>query len=229
MAWINHQSFWFWWPDFTTVFVGRQALEGVEAPGEVRGHSAGVERLVPVLRRLVIVFLDCGFFSCTVQARYLPSGPGVIGGRAPVCDGLFVTDAGQAMGEGLCVLVPGGELETVIGQHGREALGHGRDQMTEALGGARFRGAGRQLRIGELRGPVDGHAQAERSVFGPHCGDSAVAVAARVARERLLLGPVSCTLGQPTEAMALPTPLPGRPGPVRKRRLHGGETSVQRP
>jgi hypothetical protein len=160
MVWINHQSFWFLLPDFTNVFVGSKSFESFEALGEVIGHQERVEMLFQVLMRLVIVFLDRGFFSCPVHALYLPIGPGVIGVREPVFNGMFITDTGNDMFEGLLVLFPVGELDTVIGQKGMEAIGHGRDQLTEALCSDRCRGAWMQLRIGELRGAVDGHEQA---------------------------------------------------------------------
>lgn len=205
MAWINRQAFWFLLPDFTDVFIGSKSLEGFEAFGEVIGHQDTVEMLFQMLMRLVIVFLDWGFFSCSVHALDLAIGPGVIGVREPVFNGMFITDTCKDMCEGRFVVFPISDLDPVIGQNDMDAIGHGRDQMTEELCGGRFRGAWMQLRIGELRGAVDGHEWAELSCFGPHFGEINVEVSERVPLELVLLGRVSLNPRQPTKAMALPT------------------------
>jgi hypothetical protein len=158
MAWIDRQPVWFLWPDFTNVFIGSQSLQGFEALGAVIGHQEGVKRLLQVLMRLVIGLLDGGFLSCPVQALDVAMGPGGIGGREPVCNRMCVADTCQDRFEGLLVLFPAGARDPGSGQHGMDAIGHGHDQMTQALGGDRFRGAWMPRRIGALRGAVDSHA-----------------------------------------------------------------------
>jgi hypothetical protein len=114
--------------------------------------------LFQVLMALVIVCLDCDFFSGPGPALDWTSGPGVMGVREPVINSPVVADTGQDRCEGIVVLCPVGERATVIGQHGLEAIGHGRAQLTPALGGDRLRGAWMSLRRGARRGAVAGHA-----------------------------------------------------------------------
>jgi hypothetical protein len=135
MAWIHREPFWFVWPDCTNVFIGRQCFKACEALGDVRGQQEGVKRLFQVLMPLVIVCLDYGFFPGPGHALDWAIGPGVIGAREPVCNRLVVADTCQEMFDGIVVLCPVGELDTVIGQSGLEAIEHGRAQMTPALGG----------------------------------------------------------------------------------------------
>jgi hypothetical protein len=112
----------------------------------------------------------------------------------PVFNRLFVADTCNAMLEGIGVRCPVGELDPVSRQHRMEAIGYGREQMTQALGGGRLRGAWMQRRRGQRRGAVDGHKEASLACCGTPFGDSQGEGSARVSPALLRLGRVSCHL-----------------------------------
>ena len=87
-----------------------------------------------------------------------------------VRDGLLDQSARPSPGAG------GGELDAVVGEHGVDLVGDGRDQAQQEL--SRDGGGGLlvQLDEGELGGAVDGDEQVELALFGPHLGDVDVEV-----------------------------------------------------
>src|SRR5215211_2868963 len=96
-----------------------------------------------------------------------------------------------------------GEMGTVVGQHGMDLVGYGRDQVSEEVAGNAARGLLVQLSKGELGGAVDGHEEVEAALFGVHLGDVDVKEADRVRLEAGPFGLVPIGVGQPSNAVAL--------------------------
>jgi hypothetical protein len=129
MAWIDGKAFWFFLPALTDVFIRGKPSEGFEALGEIVGHPEGVEVLFEVLRRLVRAFFDRGFFEGAVYALDLAIGPGVIGVGEAVPHARLLADAVENMRAGILIAFAVGELETVIGEHRRDLLRYGGNQV----------------------------------------------------------------------------------------------------
>ena len=86
-----------------------------------------------------------------------------------------------------------GELDAVVGQHGVDLVGNGRDQAQEGCG--RDPVAFSSVREGELRGPVDGDEQIEFALLGPDLGDVDVEEADRIGLNFCLAGLSPSTSG----------------------------------
>lgn len=70
------------------------------------------------------------------------------------------------------LVLPGvGEVRAVVGEHGVNPVGHGRDQAPEEAAGNAARGPLVQLGKGELAGAVDRYEGVEAALFGVHLGD----------------------------------------------------------
>ena len=162
MDWVESKFIWCLRPEFAEVFVGREAFEGLESPGEV----VGVEEVVQVRFELVVgvveVSLDGGVFDGSVHAFDLPIGPGMVGLGQPVFDSMNETEpvkgmATEACGWSLAVLRQIVELDAVIGEHGVDAIWNGLEQCLEECGGGLHIGLFHEFNDGELRGAVDGY------------------------------------------------------------------------
>ncbi|ESY52262.1 hypothetical protein X744_29585 [Mesorhizobium sp. LNJC372A00] len=75
----------------------------------------------------------------------------------------------------------GGELDAVVGKHGVDFVGHGRDQPEQELFRDGDGGLLVQLDEGELRGAVDSDEHVQFALLGPDLGNVDVEVADRVA------------------------------------------------
>jgi hypothetical protein len=96
-----------------------------------------------------------------------------------------------------------GELDAVVGEHGVDLVGDGRDQAEQEIPGNGGGGLLVQFDEGELRGAVDGDEHVELALLGAHLGDVDVEIADRVGLELLLRRPISLDIGQAADAMAL--------------------------
>src|SRR5271155_2728956 len=98
-------------------------------------------------------------------------GPGMVGFGQAMFDATAKADpvegmAAPAGGGAGAVFGQVGELNSVIGQHGMDAIGHGSNQRFKEGGGSSHVGALDQLHEGELRGAVDGHEEIEFAFSG---------------------------------------------------------------
>jgi hypothetical protein len=98
-----------------------------------------------------------------------------------------------------------GELNAVVGEHGVDLVGDGRDQPQQEV--SRDGGCGLlvQLDEGELRGSVDGDEHVQLALLGSHFRDIDMEVPDRIALELPLCRLVTLDIGQSADAVALQT------------------------
>jgi len=106
----------------------------------------------------------------------------------PVLDAVFAADAVEDVLQGVPILLAIGELDAVLGEHGVDGVGDDGHDVAQELGGHHLTGLLMQLRIGEFRGPVDGHEEGELAFGRAHLGDLDVEIADRIALDFFLRG-----------------------------------------
>ncbi len=80
---VDTKLIWVFRPYFADVFIGCQALEGLEPLGKVVGHQESLHVSLQFVMRAVMVSLDRGFLDRAVHAFDLAVGPWMIDlGRA---------------------------------------------------------------------------------------------------------------------------------------------------
>jgi hypothetical protein len=137
MDWIEGKSVWGLRPELAEVFVGR---EGLEPLGEVVGSEEVCQVRFDSVMGVVEVSLDRGVLDGAVHPLDLPVRPGMVGSGQPVFDSMNETEpvegmAAEACGWPLAVLRQVGELDTVIGEHGVDAIWNGLEECFEERGG----------------------------------------------------------------------------------------------
>ena len=212
MDWVESKSIRGLRPEFAEVFVGREPFEGLESWGEVVGFEEVGQVRFELFVGVVKVALDRGILDGSIHALDLSVGPGMVGFGKAVFDSVSVAEPVEGMAapsgrSSSTVLRQVGELDTVVGEHGVDAVRNSFDE--------RFKEGGRSPRVslfhefddGELRGPVDGHEQIELAFGGSHLGQVDVEEADRICVELLPARLVALDFGQPADAMALQTPM----------------------
>ncbi len=86
LEWINDKPIRLICPDFADVFIGCEALEGFEPPGEVIGHHEAVEMGLQLFMRVVVIPFYSRFLDGSVHALDLPVRPGMVGLGEAVLD-----------------------------------------------------------------------------------------------------------------------------------------------
>ena len=126
--------------------------------------------------------------------------------------------------------VPGqvGELDTVVGQHGVDAVRNGCNERFKKGRSGPHVGLFDEFNHGELRGSVDGHEQVELAFGGSDLGQVDVEEADRIGIELLPPGLVTLDIGQAADAVTFQTPMQGRAGEMRDRSLECVEAIVER-
>ncbi len=77
MDWIYRESFWLFCPDFTDVFIRREAAERFQAPSVVICVDEVCEMGAQLIVVVIMVAFDGGVFDRSVHAFYLAIGPGM--------------------------------------------------------------------------------------------------------------------------------------------------------
>jgi len=241
MGRIESESFWLIGPDFADVLIGREALQSLEALGEVVGSQEEIQVSSQPIMAVVKVTPNGGFLDRPVHPFDLPICPRMVGLGEPVVDvglgtGVFegVGSEQRACGQrsldllGCRVGASGRrELGAVVGQHGVDLVRHRFNQTCEELGSDAARGSRMELGEGELGHSVDGDEQMELAFLGAHLGDVDMDIADRIVAEPLLRL-LALHAGQPVDAVALEQPVQAGAGQVRDGRLQRIETVVQR-
>jgi len=229
-------------PLFADELVGREPLQGLQPTTEVVGGDEVRQVHAQLLVRGIIEPLDRGFLDGAVPALDLPLRPRMPRLGQPVRP--IVLGAGEfervgakelLAGEHVLDLVrrPGiaaglGEVGAIVGEHGVNPIGHGRDQVSKEVAGNAAGDPLMPLNEGELGRAVDRDQQRELALLGPHLREVDVEEADRVALE---LGPprlVALCVGQPRDAVALQAPVQAGAGQVRDRGLERVKAVVQR-
>ena len=156
MAWIDSKAFWFFLPALTDVFIWGKSPQGFKSFSEIVGHQEGVEVLLEVLMRLIVIFFDRGFFEGAVHALDLAISPGMIGFGEAVLDPVLLTHARKDMLEGILIPLAIGALHAIVRQDRVNFIGHGVDEAAQKLRRDGLQGLRVQLSIGKLAGAVNG-------------------------------------------------------------------------
>ena len=90
---VQFESLWLQCPDFTDVFIGREALQGLQALGEIVSYHDAPQ----MLAKLVVVFIVIAFDRCvldgSVHSLDLAICPGGIDFGQPVFNFVFIADS----------------------------------------------------------------------------------------------------------------------------------------
>ncbi len=114
MVRIKRKAFWLFVPASVDVFVGGQASERFASLGKVVSHLEGVEMVIQVLMRLIVVFPHRRGLEGAVHALHLAVRPGMIHLGHSVLDSMFMADAVKDMDEGQSVALAVCQLDTGI-------------------------------------------------------------------------------------------------------------------
>ncbi len=143
------------------------------------------------------------------------------------------TDAIEGMSTPSCrkpstVLRQIGELDSVVGEHGVDAIRNGSDECFEEGSGRLHIGLFNEFDHSELRGPVDGHEEVELAFGRSHLSQIDMEEADRIAVELLPPGLVSLHLWQPADAMPFQTTVQRGASQLWNRGLQGVQTVIER-
>jgi hypothetical protein len=152
---IKSESFWLFRPDLIDVLIGSETAKGLEPLCEVAGHEEGLDVLLKLSMRSVVVAFDGGLFERAVHPFDLAVGPGVIGLREPVLDVVFVANAVEHVASPQrrrphAILWQIGELDAVVREHGADFVRNGFDKGFEEVRGRLPLGLFVQFCIGEI-------------------------------------------------------------------------------
>jgi hypothetical protein len=95
-------------------------LKCFEAASEAIGLDEVVQVEVELLVAVIMAAFDGSFFKGAVHPLDLSICPGVFGLREPVLNGQFAASPLEEMYSGVFVLLPVGELDAVVTQHGMD-------------------------------------------------------------------------------------------------------------
>jgi len=204
--WVECKSVWVVDPEFADGFVGCEAAKGLESPGEVVGCDEVGQVRFELFVGVIEEAFDGSFLDGPVHPFDLSVGPGMVGLGQTVADAMMTTDAIEGVSTPSCrnpstVLRQIGELDSVVGEHGVDAIRNGPDECFEEGSGRLHIGFFHELDHSELRGPVDGHEEVEFAFGRSHFGQVDMEEADRIGVELLSPGLVSLDLRQPADAM----------------------------
>jgi hypothetical protein len=214
--WVKSKSVWVVGPEFADV--------GCDEVRQVR-----FELFVRVIEEA----FDGGFLDGPVHPFDLSVGPGMVGLGQTVVDPITKTDAIEGMStpssrKSSTVLRQIGELDSVVGEHGVDAVRNGFDERFEEARGRLHIGLFNKFDHSELRGPVDGHEEVELAFGRSHLGQVDMEEADRIAVELLPPGLVSLHLWQPADAMPFQATVQRGACQRWNRGLQGVQTVIER-
>ena len=136
MDWVKSKSVWVVGPEFADAFVGCEASKGLESPGKVVGCDEVRQVRFELFVRVIEEAFDGGFLDGPVHPFDLSVGPGMVGLGQTVVDPITKTDAIEGMStpssrKSSTVLRQIGELNSVVGEHGVDAVRNGFDERFE--------------------------------------------------------------------------------------------------
>lgn len=238
---IEDESLWLGSPDLADVFVGGEALQGLEPAGEVVGSDEVAEMVTELLMAAVVEAMDGGFLDGPTHALDLAVGPRMLGLGQTVIDvvlgaGILEGVSPEALAIGHCLLdlrdgvaasARRREVDAIVGENGMDLVRHRLNEMQKEVG----RGSGCRLLMrldeGELRRSIDGDEEMQLALFGAHFGNVDVEVADRVGLELAFGALAILDVRQPCNAMPLQAAMQGRAGQMRDCRLKGIQAIVE--
>ncbi len=197
---VEDESFWLCLPNFADEFVGREAFEGLEAFGEVRGLDEIGEVAAELIVGVVVEAPDGCVLDGAVHSLDLAVGPGMpwlgqsvinVGEGAGVfkrvrSERLTLHDHLADFGGGPDFTLRIGEVDAVVGQNGVDFVGHRLDQAAQEVGRGACCCLCVQLGEGELACAVDGDEEVELALGSLYLGDVDMEVADGVGLEGFL-------------------------------------------
>ncbi len=135
--------------------------------------------------------------------------------------------AAEACGWPLPVLRQIGELDSVVREHGVDAVRNGFDQRFKQRGGGSHVCLFDEFNHSELGGSIDGDEQVELAFGGSHLSQIDVEEADRIGVELLSARSVTLDLGQAADAMAFQATMKRRAGELWDRGLQGVQAVVE--
>lgn len=94
---IEPESLWLFCPGVADVFVGCEAFEGLEAPGEVVGGDEVVEMAAELVVAVVVVALDGRVLDRAVHPFDLTVGPRMVRLGQPMLDAMALAGPIEGM------------------------------------------------------------------------------------------------------------------------------------
>ena len=200
MDWVKGKTVWGLRPELAEVFVGCEALEGLESSGEVVGSQKVGQVPFELVVGVVEEAFDGGFLDGAIHAFDLPVGPGMVGFGKAVFDSVKMAGAvegvfAEARGWPLAVLRQVGELDAVVCEQGMDAVRNGFNERLEEGGSSPHICLFDEFDHGKLRRPIYGHEQVEFSFGSSHFGQVDVEEADRICVELLPSGLRALYLG----------------------------------
>jgi hypothetical protein len=138
-----------------------------------------------------------------------------------------LADAIEDVREGILIALPIGELDTVLGQHRVDLVGHGGDQLTQELCGYCLVSVRMQLGRGKLADTIDGDRQIGFAFFRADLRDVDMEGAEAPWLELFLRRRIACHVWQAANAMPLEAAMQCRSGQVRQHGLQDIQAIVQ--
>jgi hypothetical protein len=129
---IDGESFWFLCPDFADVFVWRETVEGLEAPGVVICIDEVGEVAAELVMAVVVEPLDGRVFYGPVHSFDLTVRPWMIDFGEAVLDAILTAAHLKHVGHVSCGRAVGvarriAELDAIVGQNGVDLVRNGLD------------------------------------------------------------------------------------------------------
>lgn len=128
------ESLWLGSPAFADVFVGREALQGLQPPSVVVGVNEVGKVCFELIVSIVMVALDGRFLDRAVHALDLAIGPGMLDLGQPMFDAILLAAHIERMCRVSCrraVRVARRELDPIVGENRVDLVGDSRDQSFE--------------------------------------------------------------------------------------------------
>lgn len=119
---IEFESFWLGSPAFAGVFVGCEALQGLQPPSVIVGGDEVGKVSFELIVSIVMVALDGRFLDRAVHALDLAIGLGMLDLGQPMFDAIFLASHVEHMRHVSCRRTVGiarreGELDPIVGEH----------------------------------------------------------------------------------------------------------------
>lgn len=133
---VEFESFWLGSPAFANVFVGCEAIQGLQPPSIVVGVDEVGKVSFELIVSIVVIALDGRFLDRAVHSFDLAIGPGMLDLSQPMLDPVLPAAHVEHMrGVSCCRAVRiarwEGELDPIVGENRVDLVGDGRNKGFE--------------------------------------------------------------------------------------------------
>jgi hypothetical protein len=177
--------------------------------------------------------MNRGILDGAVHSFHLAVGPGMVGLGQAMFNGGKKANPVEGMSppasrRPLTILGKVGELDSVIGEHGVDAIGDRCDQRSKKAGSGSHVGTLDQLDKGELRGSVNCHEEVELGFGSPYFSQIDMEETDGIAIKPLGFRLAAFDLRQAADSMTKKATMQGRAGQMRDGGPQSVETVIQR-